>query len=219
MNRIRTQKKSAQFYVHDIMLFMAGALLIMTMLSVWMLSGMYAKYVVAGGSNNSAGVANMGVVVKLLEHEAYLKEGEYKLKNDDSAKNNPDKYNEVTENEYKKVIPGVDIPKDPFVRVTATDAEVDFELYIQVTESEGFPSDVTYKIDSTKWTPVGDGNDGIYKYNGYFDAGTYERTIYILENNTLYVSQYYDADTEYNSDTETHGQFSLSFKAWFKQVD
>ncbi|MCH5321310.1 MAG: hypothetical protein J1E36_06075 [Eubacterium sp.] len=193
----------------NILYWTVGSLLIITMLSVWLLSGLMAKYTVAGDATDSARVAN-GIQIELLEHEAVPINGIYYLKNEENAAN-PD-LEEITEvkekikNDYDLVIPGVDIAKDPFVRLNGT-SEVDYYLYIEITESKNFPETITYSV-SDDWEPV-KGKSGVYKYKSPIDSGTYDDTdIYILKNNELIVSQYY-----YQT------EFSLSFKAWVKQVD
>ena len=171
---------------------------------MWLLSGMYAKYVTSDKKDAAAHVASTGVEqFALLEHKATLQSGVYVLGSE-----------EVTKNAYDRVIPGVDIEKDPFVRLKLQGAEVDFELYLQVTESVYFPQYVTYEL-TAEWEVV-DADNGIYKYTGYFDAGTqYDKTIQILKENKLYVSEHYDADTE----AENGKTFALTFEAWLRQVD
>lgn len=208
---IDTNVKKTQFSVGNIIYWTIGILLVLTLLSIWLVTGLFAKYVSSAASDNEVRVAGTGgATLELLEHRAYDAEGyadayggEYRL----------DLTDEVRENNYTKVLPGVDIPKDPFVRLKIKNAEVDFELYIQITESEYFPEYVTYSV-TDKWECV-DAANGIYKYKVYFDAGeTYDftgrNTIPILKSNKLFVSEHYVGEDK---------QFSLSFKSWLKQVD
>ena len=173
----------------------------MTMFTTWLLSGMYAKYIVSGNVNDSAQVADTGIRnMELLEHQAELKNGKYKL-NDE----------EVTGNEYKKVIPGVDIPKDPFIRLEL-EPNVKYELYVKVTRSDPFPETVTYSL-SEKWKlseSLSDTDQGVfvYKYEDIFNT-EFNDNIEILKDNMIYVNEHY----------EGKGQtFSLTFIAWLKQV-
>ena len=193
----RTQNKQ-RLAVHDIFFFAAGILLTLTMLSVWLVSGMYAKYVIRDTVEDAARVASAGTVeIELFEHEATLSKGEYHLNYD----------NEVTGNDYEKVIPGVDLPKDPIIRFSVSEnAEVDYELYLEVKESKNFPPTVTYEI-SDDWEPV-EGKDGVYKYTGKIEKGKKYEIRNILVGNKLLVSEHFVGDKS----------FTLSFNAWLGQV-
>lgn len=185
------------------LLFRAAILLlVLTMLSVWLVCGLFAKYTTSDAEGNDARVAATGVkVFELKEHKVKEDKTPFEL----------DMSEEVDANTYKDVEAGMKIPKDPFVRIVLKDAEVDYYLYIRVTEGEDFPEGVEYTIDSD-WEEVPE-TENVYKYNGYFDAGNYnldgEKVIYILENNEILVTKEYDEETE----------FSLSFEAWLVQVD
>lgn len=206
MDRSKYDKSSKR---SNILYWTVGSLLIITMLSVWLLSGLMAKYTVAGDVTDSARVAK-GIQIEMLEHEAVPINGIYYLKNEEN-KANPD-LKEITEvkekdkNNYDLVIPGVDIAKDPFVRLNGT-SEVDYNLYVEITESKDFPETITYYVRDD-WEPV-EGKPGVYKYKNIIDSGTYDNEdIYILLNDELIVSEHY-----------SESEFSLTFKAWVKQVD
>lgn len=231
MSKLNTRKEKAMFRVHDVIFMSFGVLLTTTLLSVWLICGMFAKYITTGNDNDSARVAKTGVVkAEILEHEAYNKDksGIYELRNDEKNTSDSTLHKEVNGNKYTEVLPGVDIPKDPFIRLEI-DSEVDYELFLRVTESEYFPEKVTYEIDKVNWKLVSEDTKNhtrIFKYignadgviNGYIDAGKHTILIdKILVNNKLEVSQYYDADAEYKKDD--NGKFTLSFDAWLKQVD
>lgn len=178
------------------LLFLAVALLLaLTLLSVWLI----AKYTTSDNRGNDARVAGSGVkTFELWEHEA-------KVQDDGSYSLDPDQV--VEKNDYSKVYAKMEIPKDPFVRLELQDAEVDYELYVRVTESSGFPASVSYEL-SDLWKKV-EGQEGVYKYTGYFDAGSnYNQDIRILKDDTLHVGEGYGNET-----------FSLAFEAWLVQVD
>ena len=218
MSRDKNSKKSKSS-INNIMYRTVGTLFVLTMLSLWLLSGLFAKYVVTGNAKGSARVANDGILkFELLEHEAnetYEHSGIYEL--DSSKEVNENTYGEeINGKTYGKVIPGVDIPKDPFIRLKLDKNEVSYELFVKVTKSDPFPEDdVTYKLtDNWKWVKTEDGVD-TYQYvtnegKPYiFLAGTpFDDTIYILENNKLEVSEHYVAKD---------GEFSLTFSAYMKQ--
>lgn len=199
MNREKYTKKSKR-YTHNVMYWVVGILLVLTMLSAWLVSGLFAKYVISSYMMDSARVAKTGIgTMKLLEHEAKLNSGIYVL----------DENEEVTENKYETVIPGVDIAKDPFVRLDIN-SELAFELYVQVVKSTSFPSEtVTYEL-TEDWIEI-DATNGIYKYKYAFEAGTpvVNKEISILKNDELKVSELYEGKNQ---------GFELKFNAWLVQA-
>lgn len=195
---------------HSILFRMCGVLFLLTMFSTWLVTGLYAKYTFTGSATDSAQVASAGTVnLELWEHKAdwNAATGVYTL----------DANTKVTSNSYKKVMPGVDIDKDPFIQLEIRNAEVSYALYVKVTEND-FPTymagteskkAVTYEL-TDKWECV-DSDNGIYKYKDVFKAGTtYDDVIQILKNDMLYVSEHYVGNNQ---------EFSLTFSAWVVQVD
>ena len=185
-----------------------GVLLTLTLLTTWFLSGLYAKYVVSGNRSDSAQVAGAGVVkLELWEHSAVLKDGVYEL----------DQTAEVDKNSYGKVIPGVDIAKDPFIKLELQDPPVDYELYLNVTENN-FPTyttggksvkAVTYELRE-EWEFVKEQNGAfVYRYKGSI-APNFKGTIPILKDDKLEVSEHYTGNT---------GAFSLVFSAYLQQTE
>lgn len=207
-NYYKKPKNSA----YNIMYRTVGILFVLTMLFVWLSSGLFAKYLVAENFEDSASIYATGIKkFELLEHEAEL------ITDADEAaeKNNVYKLTstEVTENEYDVVLPGVYIPKDPFIRITGdrqatADGIVAYNLYVRVIE-ENIPDTVTYDL-STDWVleKTESENVFVYKYNKIIHPG-FSGTIYILNDNQLKVSERYVGD----------GNFSLSFDAWLKQTN
>ena len=180
-----------------------GVLLVLTLLSIWLVSGLFAKYVTSGNDSDSAHVAGTGIVTfDVVEHKAEetgTNSGVYRLLSGEQ--------NEVKGNLYSKVLPGVDIPKDPFVKLKLVNAEVAYTLYLQVTESNPFPEYVTYELNKTLWECI-DEKNGVYQYKGAIEAGTNSYTIEILKDNMLYVSEHYVGN----------GKFSLTFSAYLMQA-
>lgn len=203
-NNAKHTKRSAG----GVLYWAVSVLLVLTLFTTWMACGLFAKYLVGGDDKDSARVAATGVkTLELLEHRVKnvsdvdpttvytFVDGKFTSKG----------------NTYDTVPPGYDIPKDPFVRLELVDAEVDYRLYLRVTKSTDFPKTIDVKLRDC-WQPV-PGQDGVYVYNVYFDAGqnyacTGDDVIYILENNLLYVSQFYAGEP-----------FTVSFEAWLAQVD
>lgn len=75
----------------------------------------------------------------LLEHEATDsdKDGVYTLNN-----------SEVDGNSYT-ILPGVDLPKDPFVK-TSKPLEMDAYVFVEVVDTTG--TAISFTVDSSKWT-------------------------------------------------------------------
>ena len=220
MDESKYSKKSQR---SNALYWTVGIILIITMLSVWLLSGLLAKYVAVENTSDSAKVAKGGYI-EVLEHQAELVNGVYELELNEKIKK------PVNQNNYDKVIPGVDIAKDPFVRLYLEDAEVDYELYLTVTEKD-FPTykptldsdpvkTVTYTVRTDLWILQDDLSDKengvyVYKYKNILDAGTANTDIKILVDDELVVSEHYVG-------TDAQGKpqsFTLSFSATLKQVD
>ena len=205
----------------SVLYWTVGSLLVLTMLSVWLTSGLFAKYIVSDTVGDTARVAAAGTV-DIWEHKAeetYENSGVYELLKEDSI----EEEDLVKKNEYEKVLPGVDIPKDPFVTVDLSMAEVDYYLYLEITESADFPKDeVKYNVRS-EWKLVSgeDANPKVYVYVGngnsprVFDCGNkygYENdTIWILDGNKLEIKEHY-----FGGGTDG---FGLAFSAYIRQVD
>lgn len=222
MNSKFTKKEKLSFGA--VLYWITGILLIITMLSTWLLSSLFAKYAVYADANDAANVANGGYFV-LLEHKAKpVQSDEYELEyNEENGFYELDPANyiyvlddeeEFEENIYENVMPGVDIPKDPLIRLSLENSEVDYQLYVQVVKSIYFPDTVTFKL-TDEWEEF-DKAKGIYKYKGYFDAGTaYTDDIKILKDDKLEVSEHYVGKDKNGNDLE----FALTFNVWLKQVD
>ena len=193
--------RKSNISVHDILFRTAGVLFILTLLSVYMLCGMYARYTTSDSYTDSARVASFGTIV-LMEHEAVLADPTesgtlYKL---------TDK--EVEQNTNIIALPGVNIPKDPFIRLENI-GEVKCELYLKVTKSPEFPNGITYAIDSENWDlESDDGESSVYRYIPTIEPGSNDIVIDILKDNQLTVSPDYDSNDE----------FTLTFSAWLKQA-
>lgn len=190
-------------------------LLVLTVLTSWSISGVYAKYVYSAAVADSAGVANMGISkFELKEHYAedisddLAKVAElgtlYKLDLDVDT---------VLNNSYSTVIPGVDIPKDPFINLVLTNNEINYELYVKVDESDFYTATYTgtdgkehrfisYELDDV-WRPVIENDEvvpGLYKYVGAVEADEDEDVpAYVFKAGTKYNVKYSVTDDEKNS--------------------
>lgn len=115
---------------------------------------------------------------ELLEHGITGKPGEYTLTAE-----------EVSGNEYT-VMPGVNIPKDPFVRVNSP-VGVDVYLFVEVVDGTG--EQLTVTVDSTKWTKLAGvtgthGGDVYTLASDRLAAGSTLDATYILANNEIVVA-------------------------------
>lgn len=202
MNKEKRTNKENSFGA--IMYWTVGILLVLTMLTTCLVGGLFAKYVISDSFYDSARVASSGIgKMELWEHKAaetYEDSGIYELLTQEKP---------VTGNNYAKVLPGVDIPKDPFIELELKNAEVSYELYVQVTESN-LPETVKYELTSD-WELADDSDSAngvyVYKYKGTIDPN-FNGKIKILKNDMLYVSEHYVGD----------GKFSLTFSAYLKQA-
>ena len=93
------------------------------------------------------------------------------------------KLDESTGSDYK-IIPGVNIKKDPYVEVTKGSEPC--WLFVEVEQTGEFLNAVTFTVDNTVWTPL-TGHAGVYYREVGTDADN-AQTFYILTDNTITVS-------------------------------
>lgn len=141
-----------------------------------------------------------------------LKEHEY-----DNETNSLNDENETTQNDNYKIIPGVNLPKDPFVRFT-TNSEPCY-LFVKVTGE--FLDKVTYKVDdSAGWQQLEDkdGNSiaGVYymKKDSETPAGT---IINILKDQIITVSS--DLTKEDVTKKDNDGNFIKNEEGYYETID
>lgn len=89
-----------------------------------------------------------------------------------------------TTGENYKIIPGVNIEKDPYVEVTKGSEPC--WLFVKVEQTGEFLNDVAFTVDNTVWTPL-TGHTGVYYREVGTDADN-AQTFYILTDNTITVS-------------------------------
>lgn len=156
----------------------AGTLAVLTMATTEPVKN---TFIAAGGGKLAAGL-------ELKEHGIDTNaDGSYKLNT-----------TEVTTNKYE-VLPGVDLPKDPFVRI-ADKTNAPAYLYVEVVD--GLDANMTYKLTS-EWTLLsgvtGANGGAVYVYkNGEILTKTTAPTgnIYILEDNKITVGDNVEALSE-----------------------
>lgn len=118
----------------------------------------------------------------------------------------------VPENKQAKIIPGVDIAKDP--KVTVVGGSEDCYLFVKVVEAGTFVSGkVTYSVD-TGWTK-GDGTDiPAEVYYRVVTASDTDQVFNVLKDNKVTVS----SDLTKN-EIENLGSATLTFTAYAVQKD
>lgn len=100
---------------------------------------------------------------------------------------------QVTENTYT-LMPGVDVPKNPMVKITGKTA-VPAYLYVEVCSN--LPATVTYAIVS-HWTDLnitGPHGGDVYVYKSVLDGTVKDLTLPIIDKEILYVSDTLDRKT------------------------
>lgn len=159
----------------------------------------WAKYVkdttLSGSVNIQANLGNLSV----QEHLAVDLQGDgtYELDLD----------NIVLSNTYETVMPGVDIPKDPYVTITDK-SSIPAYLFVEVVDTLPNSSGITYAIDSSNWLSLGiSGKNGgtVYVYQGGTgSAVSITNTtpnmddISILSGDMVYVSQSLNVSSQIN---------------------
>lgn len=168
-----------------------------TLILLTALTGVYAKYVMDQALTGQASITAKLGTITLLEHKPTKDDsGKYTLGTET-----------VTEYTYDTVIPGLDIPKDPFVQITDKTA-IPVYVYL-IIDNDTLPTSMTYTLED-HWKPISEDNSKVYVYsdsNGAIKV-TADTNISILQNNTVYVSQHLSDLTE---------QVKLSFSACMKQ--
>lgn len=204
--------KNTKISVNKIICRTVGVLFVLTMLSAWLTCGLYAKYIVADSFEDSASVQKTGISkIELIENEVELIDDPDEAVEKDRIYDFIDK--EKNGNEYK-VLPGVEIPKNPFIRITGStpassdEPLVSYNLYLKVIE-ENIPDTVIYEI-LKDWEIVGEkGTTTTYKYKNAIDS-SFSGKIYVLKDNKIKVKENY---------VDNGKPFSLSFEAWIKQIN
>ena len=167
----------------------------------WGAANLRAKYVLSVSLTGTVSFSpNLATDITLFEHSiARQGDGSYQLVTSASAV-------PVNQNTYN-VMPGVDIPKDPYITITER-TTVPGYLYVEVVDST--PDTITYSLttDWQKMTGITGKNGGsVYAYVGSdLTVDPTTRTIKILSGDSLTVSDQYAGEN-----------FSLDFYAYLYQ--
>lgn len=164
--------------------------------AVLIMTGIQAKYMTSVSLSGTVKFdAQLAENVTLQEHEA--------LRNVDGS------YSLGTKTTYKNsysVMPGVDIPKDPYFTITDK-SSIDAFLYVEIVDSSPDPDTVIYNL-TTDWEKLDIQNRNVYVYKGVFQGNTQD--IPILNNNMIYISDQYDPASE---------NFNLKFYGYMVQKE
>ena len=184
--------------IYGLALFLVSLVLI-TALS----SAVYAKYIKKTDfkGNTVTIQANLAEDFTLTESKANRTEmGDYVL----------DTTTPVQTNQYV-LMPGVDIPKDPTIKITGKTALPAY-LYLEVVDNISDPA-VTYSL-ADWWQPLagvtGPNGGKVYVYNETIDGSTANMEIQLIKGNTVYVSQTLDHSASAKP-------FSIKFYAYLLQ--
>ena len=122
--------------------------------------------------------------------------------------------NYVLANNYEKVVPNTELPKDPFVKA---DIVTDVKAYVFVEVTNSLNKALTAEIDTDKWAPIAAGSN-VYYYKAGGDgiitgADGYDVDAKILKGDKISVAADFDG-------TLTDGALgNLTFKAYACQAE
>lgn len=155
------------------------------MIAALVCTGIWAKYTQnVNFEGNVTFSQKLADDFKIGEHKAVRQnDGSYILSDE-----------EVVQNTYE-VMPGVDIPKDPFITLT-NKSDVPAYLYIEIADA---PSE-TVKYELTdEWQKINDckGSNGgdVYAYRQVLDNESYTGPISVLKDDLVMISEKYDETT------------------------
>lgn len=200
-------------FMHISLFRISGILLVLTMLSTWMICGMYARYTTSDTTTETAKVSAFGNFT-LTENKTVAINDITEMINSNSIYqiNNET----VSKNEYKYVVPGVDIPKNPYI-VLSEKNETSCMLFVEVKEIN-FPVDGTITFEmSDNWTKIngttGKNGGTVYYYKNIIEPNKKYDKIEILKENKISVSQYFSEESV-NADS-----FELDFYGYLIQTN
>ncbi len=129
------------------------------------------------------------------------------------SSNSLDESKEVSSESDYKMIPGIELPKDPFVTVKASSEKC--WVFVTVTKSENFDTFMTFEMD-TNWSEVEkDGLTTVYKYGDKVDASNAVQVLNVLKDKQVCVKE--DV-TKAQLDAVTSNP-TLTFKAYAVQSE
>ena len=209
MNEKFSVKTKPHLFAYDIVFRAVGVLLLLTLFSIWLVCGLFAKYTTSDSGSDFARVAGAGTVV-MREHKVSYSNGVYSLDTD----------TEVTSNTYSVILPGTEIPKDPYIILTGTN-DVSCSLYVEIVVNK-VQNDVEYEIDSDNWTKITEGeftarHGGIvYLYKDIFPPHTSDTIEDIIKDDKIFIKDTLKDKESPDNNSET---FSSDLYAYLVQND
>lgn len=176
----RFQKKiRSHVPFHVLSLHTAMILFVLTMISLWFVCTMLARFSTYSRETDEARVAAAGYV-SVYEYGAEFVNGEYVINDRTEA-------NYIRKNIYT-VVPGMNIEKEPFVRVYSS-REVSDNVYIEVVSSDTSGDILDYYVDNLYWeltTEIPAAHGGkVYKYRNVIPANTELNISHIIKDNKM----------------------------------
>lgn len=214
MEKETSTRRRLPFFSSAFLFRLTGTLLLLTLLSVWLICGLFAKYTVSETGSDSARIAAMGTVA-VQEHEAVLLTDLKEMAGGNTNYALNTTAATVSKNTYTAV-PGIVIPKDPFIVLDGKN-EVACTLYLEVVDgSKGYAKfeigDKWEKSDEFEAQHEGT----IYVYKDTIAAKEGKKITGILKNNQIRIIDTYanKKDTTIKED-----EFSIDFYAYLVQYD
>ena len=141
---------------------------------------------------------NTFIVGKLLEDPSSFVLKEHKATDPDMDGIYELGNEEVTENTYDTVLPGVNVKKDPFVKTTET-LKMDAYIFIEVVDETG--TALSFEVDGEYWTELtgatgSHGGEIYYLSSGVAKEGSALGPVSILKNNEIVVADVEITDAE-----------------------
>lgn len=184
-----------------------SVMLLLTMISFWLVCGMLARFTSSGDKQGGARVAAAGQA-DVFEYEAYFDDTTYSYHlREDTV---------VSKNTYSVVVPGMEIEKDPFIRLYGNN-EVSYYLYLEVKASH--PDKVRYEMSSV-WSVTNDiaaAHGGtVYKFQTVIKPGEKRDIHEILKDDIVRIR---DDLKDKTQPTANSDPFTLDFYAYMIQMD
>lgn len=190
-----SDKAKSHPLTYGVLFRLAAILMILTIITTRMVFGLYARYSVVGGGKESARTAAMAGI-ELEELSVVIHPDIDDMIADDCIYTFGSTFQNGIEYEY--VVPGMDIPKNPYI-ITDGKNEVPCYLYTEVIK-EDVPDTVTFELQS-EWQKIegisGKNGGDVYFYSDVVEAGEKNDRIEIIKDNKIYVSQHFSADNTF----------------------
>ena len=210
MPKLFSENKRSHVPFHVFSFRTAMILFILTMISLWLVCTLLARFSSYGRETDGARVAAAGNV-SVYEYGADLVDGEYVITDRTEA-------NYKQKNRYT-VVPGMNIEKEAFVSVSGS-REVSAYVYIEVVSSDPSKNILDYTVDNIYWKPTTDvsatHSGTVYKYKDVIPPNTEQTIGHIIRNNKVRIK---DDILDKTDPTNVPATVSLDIYAYLVQAD